>query len=45
VLRDTEQIGVSKDGQNGTSAKQLVCTSGSEHVFYLNPSGKGLQQD
>lgn len=45
VLRDTEQIGVSKDGQNGTSAKQLVCTSGSEHVFYLNPLGKGLQQD
>lgn len=30
-------------GDSGAVAKQLICTSGNEHTFYLNPSNKPLQ--
>lgn len=30
-------------GSDGAPAKQLVCTSGNEHTFYLNPQGYALE--
>lgn len=32
-------------GNDGAPAKQLVCTSGNEHTFYLNPQGNALEKD
>lgn len=31
-------------GSDGAPSKQLVCTSGNEHTFYLNPQGQPLER-
>jgi hypothetical protein len=50
-LVDQVRIEVVSDGQpggpgdNGQAAKQLICTSGNTHTFYLNDKNQALQMD
>jgi hypothetical protein len=53
-LRDSVRIEVvsngqpgqpGQPGQSGSAAKQLVCTSGNTHTFYLNDKNQALQKD